>query len=255
MIRYVLLEKVNIENANAFNNITVGIPAITGFMGFAHALERKLKAKGGTIKISGVGLEFHEYELKGYKNKEGQYVTTFPLPGSIPGLNEKKLDAHIMNQAYIDLNMSFVLAVEGSHIDTSICKSIKAAVETLRIAGGIIRSYKAVRLIDTLADIPYGYFLTCRQDVLNDAVGNDMLDKMIHALQQDNTLIPIAIGFKALSEVGHVEGQRDLEKDHCFVESVFSLGGFECSKSIEDINAYLWRYKTGEGLYLCTINC
>ena len=42
MIRYVLLEKVNIENANAFNNITVGIPAITGFMGFAHALERKL---------------------------------------------------------------------------------------------------------------------------------------------------------------------------------------------------------------------
>ena len=129
------------------------------------------------------------------------------------------------------------------------------AVETLRIAGGIIRSYKAVRLIDTLADIPYGYFLTCRQDVLNDAVGNDMLDKMIHALQQDNTLIPIAIGFKALSEVGHVEGQRDLEKDHCFVESVFSLGEFECSKSIEDINAYLWRYKTGEGLYLCTINC
>ncbi|SFA84787.1 type I-F CRISPR-associated protein Csy2 [Selenomonas ruminantium] len=254
MTRYILLEKVNIENANAFNNITVGIPAITAFMGFGRALERKLNAKGIAIKISGVGLEFHEYELKGYKNKDGQYVTTFPLPGSIPGLNEKKLDAHIMNQAYIDLNMSFILEVEGRHIDKSTCKSIKAAVETLRIAGGIIRSYKDVHLIDTLADIPYGYFLTLRQEALNDAVGEDVLDKMIHALQQDSTLIPLAVGFKALSELGRVEGQRDPEKEHCFVESVFSLGGFECSKSVEDIDAYLWRYKTEEGLYLCTIN-
>ncbi|MBO6292763.1 MAG: hypothetical protein J6N51_11000 [Selenomonas sp.] len=250
---YILLEKVNIENANAFNNIIVGIPAITSFLGFARALERKLNAKEIAIRINGVGLEFHEYELKGYKNKRGQYVTSCPLPGSIPGQNEKKLDAHIMNQAYIDLNMSFLLEVEGPHVDMSTCKSIKSTMETLRIAGGIIRNYKKIRLIDTLADIPYGYFLTLRQDNLNDAAGDDMLDKMIHALQQEDTLVPIAVGFKALSEVGHVEGQRDPEKDHCFVESIFSLGGFECSKILEDINSCLWRYKTEEGLYLCTI--
>lgn len=254
MKKLILLEKVNIENANAFNNITVGVPAITGFLGFARALERKLNAKDIAIKINGVGLEFHEYELKSYQKKNGDYVTTFPLPGSIPGKNEKKPDAHIMNQAYIDLNMSFILEVEGGLIDKSTCKFIKIALETLRIAGGIIRNYKDVRLLDTLADIPYGYFLVLKKDALNDAAGDDMLDKMLYALQQDTTLIPIAVGFKALSKVGHVEGQRDPEKDHCFVESIFSLGGFESSQSIEDINAYMWRYKTEDGLYLCTIN-
>lgn len=254
MKKYILLEKVNIENANAFNNITVGIPAITGFMGFTHALERNLNAKGIRITITGVGLEIHEYELKGYKDKFGQYTTTLPLPSSIPGPHDKEINQHMMNQAYIDLNMSFVLEVEGEKIDNYMCTAIKRALELLRIAGGTISRYKDVKIIDMLKDIPYGYFLVLRQNKLNESSGSDMLDKMINAMHNDNSLVPIAIGFKALTDIGYVEGQRDTEKEHCFVESVFSLVSFASSLSLQSIEEYLWRYNADENIYICTQN-
>ena len=251
MKKYILLEKISIENANAFNNITIGIPAITGFMGFTHALERKLNAKGVEIKFTGVGIEFHEYELKGYRDKHGHYITTLPLPSSIPGKNEKEINQHVMNQAYIDLTMSFVLEVDAEIIDKSMCTTIKRVIESLRVAGGTINGYKDVKMINSLKDIPYGYFLVLRQDKLNEAFGSDMLDKMINAMQNDSSLVPVAIGFKALTNVGYVEGQRDPEKEHCFVESVFSLVTFVQNTCLTSVDKYLWKYKAENGVYLC----
>lgn len=44
MKTYLLLPKIKIQNANALSSLcTIGFPAMTAWMGFAHALERKLR--------------------------------------------------------------------------------------------------------------------------------------------------------------------------------------------------------------------
>ena len=44
MTSYILLEKVSVEDANCIAGFTYGFPAITGFLGFTHAISRKFNA-------------------------------------------------------------------------------------------------------------------------------------------------------------------------------------------------------------------
>ena len=42
MSQYLVLSKINIQNANSIAGLTWGFPAITNFLGFTHALNRKI---------------------------------------------------------------------------------------------------------------------------------------------------------------------------------------------------------------------
>ena len=42
MSQYLLIKKLYVQNANAIAGLTYGFPAITNFLGFAHAISRKL---------------------------------------------------------------------------------------------------------------------------------------------------------------------------------------------------------------------
>lgn len=47
MSSLILLRRLRVENANAIAGVTWGFPAITHFLGFTHALSRKLTQSHG----------------------------------------------------------------------------------------------------------------------------------------------------------------------------------------------------------------
>ena len=73
---------------------------------------------------------------------------------------------------------------------------------------------------------------------------------------QSGYLVPIMIGYKAISEVyknKEVENTRDSETDICFVESVHSIGEWlgMHKLTIEGLKSSVWNYAYKENWYLC----
>lgn len=71
-------------------------------------------------------------------------------------------------------------------------------------------------------------------------------------------LVPVAVGFQGISELGIAHNQRDNTTPHRFAESVLTLGEFVMPYRIKDIDSMLWHYQIPEAhgdapasLYLC----
>lgn len=71
-------------------------------------------------------------------------------------------------------------------------------------------------------------------------------------------LIPIMVGYKAISEVQDnkkIANTRDNETDVCFVEAVHSIGEWQSVhrlKTCDELSTSLWHYHYEENWYLCT---
>ncbi|MFZ4703260.1 MAG: type I-F CRISPR-associated protein Csy2, partial [Candidatus Methylumidiphilus sp.] len=122
-----------------------------------------------------------------------------------------------------------------------------------------------------------GYVLVERRDLMIQAMkeeGLDALDallshlKIMHRSTQDEKtdkvtwtskrkttgwLVPIAVGFQGISELGKAANQRDTDTPHRFAESVVTLGEFKMPHRIDNLDDVLWQYhvETEQNLYLC----
>ena len=67
-------------------------------------------------------------------------------------------------------------------------------------------------------------------------------------------LVPIAVGFQGISEVGFAKNQRDSTTPHRFAESVVTLGEFVMAHRIKNLDDMLWQYHVDQDLYLCQTN-
>ena len=61
-----LLRQVEVQNANAINALTYGFPGISHFLGFTHALSRKLNAAHG-LNLGGCAVICHQHQLQAYQ--------------------------------------------------------------------------------------------------------------------------------------------------------------------------------------------
>ena len=66
-------------------------------------------------------------------------------------------------------------------------------------------------------------------------------------------LVPIAVGFQGISELGQAKNQRDAKTLHRFAEAIITLGEFMMPYRIESIDQLLWQYHVDleNNLYLC----
>ena len=257
------IEDIDVTNASAWNGIMIGTPAITAFMGAVHALERKLRHFG--CKFDGLAIGVKEYEMRekyhasldknGNIEHERYLNVSRPLEVMQSATDKRKMNPPVMNQAYIDLKLHFL--IKGNFCNLENKKDYLQAVgnifRTLRVAGGVINSFK-LKWVDK-EDVPYGYFLReCTEEMMA-YEGDNVLEKMIHALADEkHRYVVLANGFRSLTKPGHVDNQRDPDKIHVFAEQIYTLGEYIHARNIKDINEYMFHYKHEGISYVCTQN-
>ncbi|SFN17207.1 CRISPR-associated protein, Csy2 family [Izhakiella capsodis] len=103
----IILPRLQIENANAVAGLTWGFPAITHFLGFTHALSRKL-SQTQRLTLGGCAVVCHDYQVHAYSSgREYQFaLTRNPLTkeGKTAAFNE---------EGRMHLTVSLVMVCEG----------------------------------------------------------------------------------------------------------------------------------------------
>ncbi len=300
IIRFLHLPHLRIHNANALSSpFTIGFPAMTAWLGFVHALQRKLNQRGFTdLELISTAIVSHSCDLQTYKG-EGDYVASIVGTGNPlePKSEKDKPDGYAVRPSFIEearchLDVSLLIeyqsqpSEEERFMEPAFITELSQLISTMKIAGGdIIRFDKpetctvddtdereARKLIRSLMP---GYVLIERRDLMEDAMedGADALNAMLGYLTINHTcektendqiiwrsqrkvpgwIIPIAIGFHGISELGQAKNQRDSTVLHCFAESVVTLGEFVMAHRIRQLDDMLWQYQydAENNLYLC----
>lgn len=291
-MKAVLIPHMKIQNANAMSSpFTIGVPAVTAWMGFAHALERALKEKvDENIEFPSVGFVIHDYKLHAFKQKGSQFY--------IIGQQRKPLKkngeaASKIEEAKIHINASVIIefpaqsAILRKKMEKALPK-IEAILHGMRLAGGEIMDFKSPEICElenpssVMRKVGPGYTLVERRDILKEEMknGKDALDGIIEALALHHKLekteekpekedgkkeiwsvkrkytgwiVPIAIGFAGVSDLGFAKNQRDPNVPHRFAESVVTLGEFRMPHRLDSLDEMMWEYKyvKHKNLYLC----
>jgi CRISPR-associated protein Csy2 len=118
-----------------------------------------------------------------------------------------------------------------------------------------------------------GFVLIERRDLMEEQIdkGKDALDVLLDHLEvrrveseNDETvfwrrkseepgwLVPIPVGYRAISEIRQVKNQRDPDCLHCFGENVVTLGEFVLPIRLERLDEVLWQANVDneQGLYV-----
>lgn len=154
MSQYLLIERIQVQNANAASGFTWGFPAITHFLGFSHNLNRKLQQENefNQIALAGCIVIAHQQHIKSYKdgsmnrfsqNKANHYLnnTTAANLHKTPPINE---------EAKMNMTVSLLIPIEGylGGLEDKLIRFISNACQTQRLAGGTVLSIENIELID-----------------------------------------------------------------------------------------------------------
>lgn len=277
MSNYLLLRELRVQNANALaSSFSFGFPAVTAFMGFAHALERAIEA----LQIHGVGIISHRFEMQDYTKGFSRNLKLMANP-----LNHEGNRSSIIEEGRCHFTVSLLLEIEplpdGELPRKRIYATIENQIYRMKLAGGDILGLKAVIPLPdesrSLQRLMPGFVLIERRELMQQAMeqGQDALDAL-HGLmqiydrsevlesgegrsrwrrQQAGWLIPIAVGFQAISSlVVGVEQSRDRLTPHRFAENLVTMGEFMMPHRLESLASLIWRYQVAGDLYTCTQN-
>lgn len=289
MRNFLLISHLKIQNANAMSSpYTIGFPAMTAWLGAIHALQRKLQAQGYTnIILDKVAISCHHFDLQTYKGR-GDFVHS--IVGTANPLDKDGNRPAFIEEARCHLEVS--LLIECQNLDPDEEKQLLVDVQKLilsmKFASGDVLAVKncSLQYFDEDGDqnqqlkpllnkLMLGHVLIERCDLVIESMneGKDALDavldylKVTHNSTQDENgkvtwsskrktmgwLVPIAVGFQGISELGQAKNQRDVNTPHRFAESVITLGEFIMPYRIESMDQLLWQYHVDleNNLYLC----
>lgn len=179
-----LLRHLKVENANAINGLTYGFPAISNFLGFTHALSRRLE-QAFNLTLGGCAVVAHKTELQsrplGNRREQVFALTRNPLTkeGKTAPFNEEgrmHLDISLLIECEFNAEQ---LPGEGSNQQAiaNLQSWFERVVPTLRLAGGTILSLEAVRWSESLdkralrklrMSLLPGFALVSRHDLLTE---------------------------------------------------------------------------------------
>lgn len=281
-----ILPHLKIHNANALSSpFTVGFPAMTAWLGFVHALERKLSQSGlSDLMLHSAAVVSHRCDVQTHKG-EGDYVHS--IIGTGNPLDKDGSRSAFIEEARCHLDVSLVIEWSGNKDEVQqpeFTQQLQAVIATMKVAGGDVLavgkpSVKSVITEDdtgrVLRQLMPGYVLIERRDLMIDAMqqGYDAIDALLdyltvhHHCEQleeqsvvwhsqrktSGWIVPIATGFQGISPLGEAKNQRDPSVPHRFAESVVTLGEFVMAHKIKHLDDILWQYHTDleNDLYLC----
>lgn len=145
MSQYLVLSKIKVQKANAIAGFTWGFPAITHFLGFTHALQRKLLGDY-EIAFSGCAVISHDYQLHVYKpNPKGNFSFIQSKNPAVLAKHKTHSSPPIIEEGKMNLTVSLVIELSKELVATSAqIEGFKKVVEkkclSNRLAGGNILS-------------------------------------------------------------------------------------------------------------------
>ncbi|MFV5515303.1 type I-F CRISPR-associated protein Csy2 [Acinetobacter gerneri] len=288
MRHFLLISHLKLHNANAMSSpYTTGFPAMTAWLGAVHALQRKLNQQGCDLNLSKVAVSCHDFNLQTYKGR-GDFVHS--IVGTANPLDKDGNRPAFIEEARCHLDVSLLIEVESlsKKKREHLLEIVQDIVASMKFASGDVLSVKKCSVWDfdddedqekqlrpILNKLMLGHVLIERRDLVLESMkeGKDALDsvldylKVTHSSSQDEEgkvtwiskrkaqgwLVPIAVGFQGISELGQAKNQRDANTPHRFAESVLTLGEFVMPYRIESIDQLLWQYHVDleNDLYLC----
>ncbi|MDI5876585.1 type I-F CRISPR-associated protein Csy2 [Shewanella xiamenensis] len=281
-----ILPHLKIHNANALSSpFTIGFPAMTAWLGFMHALERKLSQAGlSDLMLHSAAVVSHRCDVQTHKG-EGDFVHS--IIGTANPLDKDGSRSAFIEEARCHLDVSLVIEWSGNEEQVQqpeFTLQLQAVIATMKVAGGDVLSFgkPSVKSVITQEDTAQvlrqlmpGYVLIERRDLMIDAMqqGDDAIDALLGYLTVDHHceqledqsvawhsqrktsgwIVPIATGFQGISPLGEAKNQRDPSVPNRFAESVVTLGEFVMAHKIKHLDDILWQYHPDleNDLYLC----
>lgn len=198
---YLVLRKIEIESANTISSpLTYGFPAITGFLGAIHALNRKLDEAGFQVKLTGVLIACHGIHIQRFRPHA---FADYTFNQSRNPVKKDGNTASIIEEGKVNLTVSLIVEVnttlrssatlsEDSDEFEQLCKT---SLLQQRIAGGSVRSIQSVQLKER-SEATELWKRLLPASVLMDA-SKDLIE-ITQSLQKDN---PEATALDGLIEV------------------------------------------------------
>jgi CRISPR-associated protein Csy2 len=275
MKKILLIPRIKIHNANAMSSpYTIGFPAMSGWLGFMHNLQRKLSVDFANIKFNGIAVSVHEMNLHTYK---GENDFNYSIISKRNPMGKDGKPTAFIEEARCDLSVS--IAIEYENIDTkeidNFYQKLTTTLHQLKIVSGDVMGFnedKIKTLIikeekDFRSFIRYlmpGFCLVLRKDLALKEMqsGKDGIDAMLEYLKittiinvkdkkqtktfsrkEKGWIVPIAVGFQGISDLSELKNSRDNQTPSVFAESIVSLGEFIMPYRFDSIEQLFWRYK------------
>lgn len=205
---YILkLPHLKIHNANALSSpYTIGFPAMTAWLGFMHALERKLREDNTlNIVLDSVAVISHDCNLQTYRGPN-DYVSS--IIGTANPLNNDGSRSAFIEEARCHLDVSLLIkyGIDNDELEplseySPVLETIHNLVMTMKLAGGDILSLgkPTVHIIPEvdedglsrrriLNSVMPGYALIERRDLMISAMeeGQDAMDALLDYVVVEN---------------------------------------------------------------------
>jgi CRISPR-associated protein Csy2 len=292
MRNFILIPHLKLHNANAMSSpYTIGFPAMSAWLGAVHALQRKLHTTSySNITLDSVAISCHEFNLQTYKGL-GDYVNS--IIATANPLDKDGGRPAFIEEARCHLEVSILIECINFDLDPEIFSEFKdyltRLVFNMKFASGDVLNVQPCEIMkcdeyaennrdvkNILRKLMLGHVLIERRDLVEKTMleeQKDALDavldylKVSHVATEDEHghvswnssrkesgwLVPIAVGFQGVSELGHAKNQRDTNTPHRFAESVVTLGEFIMPYRIKKLDDMLWQYHVDldKNLYLC----
>lgn len=177
------LRELRVEGANAIAGLTWGFPAVSAFLGFCHALDRRLRGDSDCPPVlGGCAIVCHDYQLHSDPNLRGEHalaLTRNPLTssgGTAPFNEEGRMGMTV--SLIVECLLSVDEYVDALEVDCDddqafFVEQVQQALIGLRLAGGLIVAHKPPRYTDAWLSnrrlmAPYlpGFALVDRSDLL-----------------------------------------------------------------------------------------
>lgn len=155
----ILLERLQVENANAITGMTWGFPGISHFLGFSHALSRQLQIMYG-VSLGGCALICHQHQVHAHQPGGREWVfslTRNPLTregNTAPFIEEGRM--HCTVSLLIECHFDALDLCRNGETPAQAVQLLQTALGSLvprqRLAGGTIVGHGKLRLIELDAD-------------------------------------------------------------------------------------------------------
>lgn len=221
---------MDVQKANCIAGFTWGFPAITHFLGFTHALQRKLSTDF-EIAFSGCAVVSHDYQVHVYKpTPRANYEFIQSKKPAVLAKHKTHSSPPIIEEGKMNLTTSIIIQLSKELVTTSeqIEKFKQMVLEKClvsRLAGGNILSIKQVDLLSASTDEQTSELnrkikrLTMPGFVLQDRAG--YLKQHLEQLKADNSDAELldawldfsAMKYQAIPKLKDNEQQPSLETD------------------------------------------